>query len=277
MYLWLIAVLYICRYVIDNMLDNIFKQLGLTRNEQEIYLFLLEYGKSIASLIGKRLGIKRATVYASLESLENKGLVHKYSKNEVAYFESESPNNLVKLCEKELQTYETLKRGITNIMPQLEEIESKQAKPSLEIKGKLKFYQGANSVKELIDETLLEKDKEQLCIGISKYHIDNPDTVWHNYTEKRTKLGMKVRSIQTDHQINQKYKARDKDELRETKLIPEKKFNIPSELNIIGDMIALFVTDGNEPMGIKLYNKEMAQIVRTLFELAWIGADKIDQ
>jgi hypothetical protein len=147
----------------------------------------------------------------------------------------------------------------------------------MEVKGKIKYYQGIEAVKELIYETLEEPTKEQLCFGLNEYHITNPTTDWKKYTKKRVAAGMKVRSIQPDTENAKNYKLRDKGELRITHLVPHKKFPAHCELNIIGDMIALFTAQDNEPAGAKIYNKTMAQVLSSLFELAWERAMEYDQ
>jgi len=122
-----------------------------------------------------------------------------------------------------------------------------------------------------VEETLEEDEAEQLCFGLNTYHIQGADDVWRTYTSKRVSKGMHVRSIQPDIPAAKEYQQRDKDELRTTKLVPFKQFPADCELNIIGDMIALFVTHGDKPAGMKIYHKNMARVLRSLFELAWVG------
>lgn len=50
-------------------------QLGFTEKEAMVYLILLRIGPSPASLVAKRLDIKRATAYAVLNSLCQRGIV----------------------------------------------------------------------------------------------------------------------------------------------------------------------------------------------------------
>ena len=52
------------------MLEEFFQKLGLTNNEQTVYIFLLKHGYCIASVLAKRLNIKRVTAYAILGSLK---------------------------------------------------------------------------------------------------------------------------------------------------------------------------------------------------------------
>ena len=248
-----------------------FRHLHLTKNEEEIYLFLLEYGHCIASVIGKRLGIKRVTIYACLEALKKKGFVTTFQKNNVAYFEAVTPREILALCQKRVEDVRVVVEEAHSVLPQLEALQKSRQKPVLEVKGKLKYYQGTQAVQDLINETLEEGNKEQLCFGLNKYHVEHIQDDWKSYTNRRVAVGMHVRSIQPDIAAAKAYKKRDTEELRETKLVPHAKYPADCELNIIGDMIALFSTHGDQPSGLKMYHKDMARVLRSLFELAWEG------
>ncbi|MBT3835383.1 hypothetical protein HOF56_04025 [Candidatus Peribacteria bacterium] len=253
-------------------MHTFFAQLGLTKNEEEIYLFLLEYGSSIASIVAKRLNLNRVTAYASLRSLKRKMLVTSFEKNDVTYFEASTPEEIVHVCKKRVTIQENLEREAESLLPELKKIQDKQIKPILEVKGELKYYQGIDAVTALVKETLEEDQPEQLCFGLNKYHVEHSDDDWKTYTKHRVDKGMHVRSIQPDTLEAKEYKQRDNDELRTTILVPHKSFPADCELNIIGDMIALFVTHGDKPAGMKIYHKDMAKVLTSLFELACIGA-----
>ena len=253
-------------------MHHFFSRLGLTKNEEEIYLFLLEHGHTIASMIGKRLNINRVTAYASLRSLKKKGFVGSFQKNNVTYFEAATPREIVAICHNQVVSQLRIEQEAEKLFPTLQEIENKKQKPILEVKGEMKYYQGLEAVKGLIDETLQEGAKEQLCFGLNQFHIRHLKDEWRSYTKKRVATGMHVRSIQPDIAPAIHYKERDKDELRVTMLVPHESFPAECELNIIGDMIALFVTHGDRPAGMKIYHKDMAKVLTSLFELACIGA-----
>lgn len=259
------------------MINTFFTKLGLTKNEQDIYLYLLENGNSIASMIAKRLGIKRVTVYAALETLTKKNLINSFQKNNVFYFEAVSPDEIVSICNRQVEKDLELKRQAVSAMTELKKLENKQVQSVFEIKGKVKYYQGLDAVKKLINETLEEGPKEQLCFGLNKYHTEHLWDDWKAYTKKRASIGMNVRSIQPNIKPAKEYKKRDKDESRVTKLIPSKKFPAECELNIIGDMIAIFSSHGEEPTGMKLYNKDIARTLKSLFELGWEKAEEYDK
>lgn len=258
-------------------IDTFFYKFGLTNNEKNIYLFLLGNGPVIASMIGKRTGIKRVTVYASLDSLAKKSLVISFEKNKVNYFEAVHPEEILSICKEQTEDALSLQKEAQNVLHALRQVEKNKIAPIIEMGGKIKYYQGLDAVKKLIYETLEEGNKEQLCFGLNRYHTEHLWDEWKKYTKRRASVGMNVRSIQPDTKAAKDYKKRDKDELRETHLIPNKKFPAECELNIIGDMIAIFTSHGKEPTGTKIYNKNMAQVLRNLFELAWEKAGEYDE
>lgn len=259
------------------MTNEFFRKLGLTMNEQNVYLFLLKYGYCMTSVLAKRLNIKRVTAYAILASLEKRGLITTFKKNDVTYFEAVSPKKLFQICHDMVAKSIELRDEAKAMMPMFEKIMQEQITPILDIKGKIKYYEGIDAVINLIDETLQETSKEQLCFGLNNYHVEHMADEWAKYTQKRVSGGMKVRSIQPDTVAAREYKKRDQHELRITRLVPNGTYPSRCELNIIGDMIALFTAYGEKPSGMKIYHKEMAQSVRNLFELAWEKAAIYDR
>ncbi|MDD5056102.1 MAG: helix-turn-helix domain-containing protein [Candidatus Peribacteraceae bacterium] len=259
------------------MIESFLQSLGLTDNETRVYLYLLTHGESIASIVAKRLGIKRASVYQVLESLEAKGLIVEFSKNNVSHFDSVDPEDLVGLCEQRVFEMKRLQQKAEVLKHELVKLREKGKMPTLEIRGKIKYYQGLEAVTQLIDETLKEKSKEQLCFGLNTYHTELAGDDWGDYTKKRVAQGMFVRSIQPDIEEALEYASRDKSELRETRLVPNEKFPGKCEINIIGSTIAMFTTSGREPMGMKMHNKDLSEALRSLFNLAWERSQEYDR
>lgn len=259
--------------IIETFLQN----LGLSDNEVKVYLYLLTHGESIASVIGKRLEIKRATVYPILESLEKQELISTFEKNGTMHFDAVEPDDIVYVCEQRVSQMQRLKEKAEGLHKEFRQLREQGKMPKLEIRGKIKYYEGMDAVTDLINETLDEKHHEQLCFGLNTYHTELSGNDWQQYTKKRVKKGMRVRSIQPDKTEAIAYKARDKDELRETRLVPKSDFPGDSEINIIGDMIAMFTMKGQVPMGMKLYNKDLSQALRSIFELAWERAEEYDK
>ena len=253
------------------------RNFGLNESEIKVYLYLVTHGESIVSIISKRLEMKRATCYQTLEGLEKKEFVTTFMKNNVTHFDAIEPDDIVALCEQRVSHMQILRRKAESLNAEFERLRRAGSMPTLEVKGKVKYYEGLDAVTDLIDETLNEKCKEQLCFGLNTYHSELAGDDWGRYTQKRVRKGMKVKSIQPDTQSAVEYKSRDKQELRETKLVPHDTFPGQCEINVIGDLIALISTSGAQPMGMKLRSKELAQGLSSLFKLAWERSEEYDK
>ena len=259
------------------MIESFLRNIGLNNNEILIYLYLMAHSNSIASIIAKRVGLKRPTVYQALESLEKIGLVSSFIKNGTMHFDAEDTQVIVDLCDENLVQMNQLKEKAISVRKELNKLRNGPHGIAEESHEKIKYYEGLAAVTDLIDKTLDESEKEQLCFGINRYHIELAGNDWQTYTMNRVSRGMAVKSIQPDTDDAIAYKKRDKKELRKTRLVPKKKFPVECEINIIGDMIAMFSFHGKVPTGMKLHNKDMAQTLRSLFLLAWERAEEYDK
>ncbi|PIZ73228.1 hypothetical protein COY07_02255 [Candidatus Peregrinibacteria bacterium CG_4_10_14_0_2_um_filter_43_11] len=257
-------------------IENFLRTLGLNDNEVKVYLYLLSHGESIVSVVAKRLEMKRVTVYSTLESLEKKEVVSSFNKNNVTHFDAVEPDDIEELCRQKVNEMMRIQKKAASLKGEFRKLREKGKMPKLEIRGKIKYYQGLEAVTDLIEETLEEKGKEQLCFGLNTYHTEMSGNDWSEYTKKRIKKGMNVKSIQPDTSNAIAYKKRDKGELRATHLVPKDRFPGNCEINIIGDMIAMFTTHSKEPMGMKMHNPDMAQALKSLFALAWERSENYD-
>ena len=101
---------------------------------------------------------------------------------------------------------------------------------------------------------------------------------WPYYFEKRRKLDIPVRLIAADTQEAIALKKRDREELRQTRLVPIGKFPFGKcEINIFGHYYAYFSYGYEEMIGTLIQDKCLAVTERSLFEFIWEHAFVYDQ
>jgi sugar-specific transcriptional regulator TrmB len=93
------------------------QDLGLSKNETKIYLFLLRYGSTTTGSIIKETNIVNSQVYETLNKLIAKGLVTFNTQKDGKHFQAASPDKF-----KEIET-ERLKK-VEKLIPGLEEIKN---------------------------------------------------------------------------------------------------------------------------------------------------------
>ena len=76
------------------------EELGLTKNEASLYLFLLKIGETTTGKMIKETGIANSRVYESLNSLISKGLVSYNVQRDGKHFKAEDPKKFLELEEQ---------------------------------------------------------------------------------------------------------------------------------------------------------------------------------
>ncbi len=121
--------------------------LGLTEKEAKVYLLLLKVGASPASSLAKRLQMKRATIYSTLQALEQKALVSFLNEEGCRRYLPHDPQRLLYELEQESIKIKTQIREAKELVSRLSEL-----KPSFSEQSHFLLYKG----KDLIDKLLLE-------------------------------------------------------------------------------------------------------------------------
>jgi len=136
---------------------EILENLGLTKNEIKVYLYLLKSGVSTTGPIMDELGISSSRVYASLQELIKKGLIAYFIKNNTKYYHAENPEYLLKITDD-------LKTKLALLVRELGSIK----KPKIEEEYSM-IFEGFNGFKQAFEILLKECSKKEgiLTIGFS--------------------------------------------------------------------------------------------------------------
>ncbi len=249
------------------MLEIDLQKLGLNEKEVKVYLAALELGYSSAQDMAKKAGINRATTYFIIEGLIKKGLMTQIEKGKKTYFAAEDPRGLEVVIQKKIKEAEDMKNTFKEILPQLESVYNLSAeKPSI------RYYEGLDGLKVMRSEFLQIATKEVLGFTaldqLFKYFPSHEE----EHSKKRIDKKIKSRVIYT-YSKGPIEGATNKSLLREARYIPVDKFKFTSDISIYEDRISM--TFLKEKLGgVIIESKELADMMRAIFELAWEGAEE---
>ena len=82
--------------------------------------------------------------------------------------------------------------------------------------------------------------------------------------------GISQRCIIDDTPKSRELMTRDREELRESRLIDIERFPFKNQINIFGNKI--MIASYRDLMGVIIESKNIADTQRAIFELAWMGA-----
>ncbi len=253
---------------INNPLQKGLELIGLSENETAIYLALLELGKGTVSEISRKASLNRTTGYDVLDRLVSKGLASISGKEPKQEYVAESPDHIESLIESELKKRETELSEARQIIPELKSMHNLVSRP------KVLFYEGKEGLQKVYEDTL--SSHEEILAYASVEDIE--PTLPHYfplYYKRRAKAGIPIRAIFPESKDARERAALDKEEIRQSAIIPNEKYGFHPEINIYDNKI--MIASWREKLGIIIESAEIADAMKKIFELAWSEAKRLDK
>ncbi len=246
-------------------------EFGLSEKEAKAYLALLELEVATVSELSKTADINRSTTYVVLEMLKKKGLVGISEDKKVQRYVAVSPDLLLDEAENKARKTEEIKNKINGIIPELKALHK-----GTKIKPKIRIFEGSVGLKEVHFDIFRARgtsDVKTFCNPVNMFK-EVPDFI--EKVQKREKKGIKMYAISpATKEVIEMIKHSPPPPIDEVILIPKKKFKFPIDMGIYGNTVAF--ADSKEKYGIIIENKEIADMIRGSFDLAWEEAKRISK
>lgn len=254
------------------MINKSLEQLGLSEKEAKVYLALLELGEANVPKIAHQAALRRPITYVILEKLAKLGLASIVEKKKKMHFVVENPESLVTFVNEEKKAAEEKEKIIQNIMPELNSLfQSVGARPTVI------FLTGTDAIKAVVKEAAREKEGERMImVSIDSYlEIFQLESFFDKHLEKkRTSKDMKSRIIYT-YSKGELDGLNNVKELREAKIISKDLFNFNGDIVLYGNSKVAITSYTKTPVTVLIDNIQMFSVLKTMFELAWIGANTL--
>ncbi|MEK7130840.1 MAG: helix-turn-helix domain-containing protein [Patescibacteria group bacterium] len=246
------------------MLKEQLEKMGMAEKEAKVFLASLELGSSAVQEIAKKADINRATTYVIIEKLMKKGLMSSVEKGKKTYFQTEDPKRLLKLLEEQEEGLKRKEEEFKKYLPELETLFN-----IAEEKPKVRFFEGKEGLVAIRDDYFKAKNKELLGF----FALDEERNIFSAEERKeavkeRIDKKIKFKIIYTD-----KEEKKDDPDFTFSRFIPADKFPLSSSLIIYDDKVAAVSLKG-KLVGVIIENKEITNTFKSIFELAWCGAEK---
>ena len=239
---------------------NELQKLGLTRNESNVYLSLLELGSTTAGSIIKKTKLHRNIVYDNLDKLIEKGLVSFVIIKNTKYFETTSPKGLEDFIQKQKQKVLEKEQIMKKILPKIK----KQRK----IKGKQEatIFKGKKALKTILEEMTDIKD-EILVLGTGwgmRETMSNYYEQWHLKLRKQKIQARILLPLDNQGEFLPPFR---------TRYLPEENI-LPSTIAVFEDKVLTIVWDEKEPIAVLIISEKIATSYKNYFNLLWKIAKK---
>lgn len=244
------------------------KRLGLKDKEAAVYLACLELGPSPVQQISRKAAVVRATTYVVLESLLQRGLVTQFKEGKKTLFSAEPPRQLLRLLEKQEEAITEKKHELEQLLPELQVfMKSDDERPTV------RYFAGKEGLRAMRQEIIMYSQP-----GDTIYNFTPLDHVYavfadqeESFYRQRLAKGIKGKTILTtkSKRFKETHHSPDGQDL---KYISPERFPGSSGFTIFRDRVAIGSFTG-QLGGVIIESQAMADTMRCLFELAWLGAD----
>lgn len=244
-------------------------QFGLSEKEAAAYVALLGFGTATARDVSKSSHLNRATTYVLLEALVKKGLVSISLQEKTRFYTASSPERLVQSLEDNAREAAEKLGQVRSLLPELKSIYV-----GVGPKPKVTFYEGEKGIESIYEDTLSSSETILAYASIENMHNTLPH-YFPSYYHRRAARGIKIQSILPDTAEAYERSKHDKEESRESALVPKKAYDFSPEINIYDNKIVFMSL--REKFGLIIESQEIATAMKKVFALSWSEAKRLDK
>ena len=234
----------------------IFKNFGLNDKEISLYLSVLSNPNTSARDIEKNTGIGRTHIYDISQKLIEKGFLTQIEKNKKRVFNAVPPREL-------LENQKALISRFEGIVDELSELQNtSQERP------KIVYYSGKSELDALHNNFISSKiASEAIAFSDDSFYLKNEGQHQKKEIDKRLKQNVYFRALagmSTPVLASQK---KDKQENRETRILPKDIFDPKVQLGMHGNKTV--VVNHGKNYGFVVEDADLAKTIKQIFDIVW--------
>jgi sugar-specific transcriptional regulator TrmB len=243
---------------------------GLNADEARVYLDLWVNGNDSALGISRRVHLARTKVYRILDKLVSLGLTTMKLGSRGQRFEASNPQKFSFLAESKSREAQSLITSLPTIEEQLSRVGRQDNKSS-----KVLYYEGIEGLKQVTYNSLKAKG-ELLTMEITDMNAffdqDFAESMRLKFIDK--KITSRTLTNVTKIAPWTKVGGEMVDKYWEIRHIPAKQLKIKFEILIYNDVYVMYRYQGREIFCVEIYNQELTDMQRQIFEYMWAKARK---
>lgn len=239
-----------------NDIINTLHQLGIEEKQAQVYLACLELGSATIHELAEKSGVKRTSIYNFLSEMKQAGLVSEIKQGKKILLVAENPHILAQRAKNQVKKVEEL-------LPEMMSIFNQPGN-----KPKVRYYEGIDGLKRAYDDMLQSKE---VIYGFSDYEkmfATIPEDFLWNIPERRKENKQKFYCIAKDGEWGRKIVAKDKEHLRETRLV--KDIELDTEINIYGNKV-MMLSFRRPYAAVIIEDSAIARSQKSIWEMVWKG------
>lgn len=244
-----------------------FEKLGFDKTFADIYIALYSGGAQNISQLSRNAGVERTLLYRLLPNLTASGLIETQTEQSRGVIKAAPFSNLQMMISKKEQQLEDLKTALPLI-------EQSLGPRSLEsVDTRVQLYRGEDGVKQMLwNETKSKTDVDGILY--ENIQIKTNTKFFDRWVQACNDSKVNFRGIVSDQFIKsqQNWYSNGEDHRLEnwqSRRINPDIYAIAHSTVVYNNVVAHFNWDDTEVFGIEVYNQQIADSQRQLFNILW--------
>jgi len=253
----------------QQIIDNL-KKINLSEKEIAVYIALLTHGNLSATEISSYSLLNRTTVYDNLKLLMQKGLAYTFIKREMKYFTAASPEKILEILEKDIQSKQDIKKEYLDVLPSLNALYQTKV-----TKTKIQIADSGAGLKELYLNMYKAAGLGAEGLEFASWHVYKeavPKDLRVELQNLRLKNNIWVRQVVIENDYTKNWDDPDaaQKRLKKIRLIPDQwNCNYWANYEIVGDKMIILNLDEKLVQGIMIENHALISLTKIMFEALW--------
>lgn len=252
--------------------SDFLKKMGLHEHEVRLYLLGLSLGTQATSIFAKKLSLPRSTTQLYLLNLTKFGYMSKTVRAGVQFFTSLPPDHLENIITKRKDELQKREMELREVLPELS-----ARKSELSQVPDVTYYDGEDGVKAIYRDLLEQKVDLLLFQSPLDHYTASFSKFLEKHIRKQVQEGIHVKALTPkvpDFSVNFLMQY-DKISNVERCFTLQDEMNIPSQMLVYGDRVAIISGHTERMRGILIKDKDYATTMEILFKFIWSASKKI--
>ncbi len=241
---------------------DILTRTGLTARDAKVYLALLSLGEASVTQLAVSARIKRPTLYLVLDVLLERGYVSSHRSNRGKIFRALHPSILIEEAESNAIL-------LSRALPELEQLMNTRRRPQMTV------LEGRKGLKKALQDTLTAQGELVSWANVKRGAISELSQVYPAYVTERVRRKIFNREIGVYDEKALEYKRRDKQQLRELRLIAAERFPFSNHIHIYNDKFSILSYE--DEVAVIIQSADIARSQRAIFDLAFEYAGLLER
>ena len=255
--------------------DNLiimFQKHGLSTEEAEIYGYLCQKGFSSALSISRELHVGRTKVYRILDKLVEKELVQKKLDDMGMKFGATDASKFEQLVSEKEAEVTKLKESLPEFISKVQSLSK-----TSQYKSKILYYKGVEGYKQVTYNSTKAKGVLRIIERVNDMSVIVPKSFAENIRRMFVENKIHTRQITPFKTLTAWTDVKDfVKKYSEARYIPPEKLKADFEVLIYNDVYALYTTEGPDAFCIEIYNPELAEMQKQIFDFLWKSGQKME-